>query len=542
MKRVLIAGILVVVVLLSSVGGSLAEPRKVEQGIITNGPGAMDLAVKDIDLISQYLSIGKVLAADGSAVLYISDVLRNDGSTGVSNYTWCFGFSGSEYTNIFAEDSEGFLTIETYVDWWTGRTCVETHFRSPIRNGQEYWYGLGLGISKFASVDASGNVIASWVVDSNVGAQQYVDEVWWPSNRRAVTADPEPDLLSWSYAKWERTFEQAPWTLSISITVEPGTGMTIAPLSQGGQPWGSDRYGHGTEETDTIAKWGCMLTSATMAVNYYAQLRGLPAITPRDLNSALKDLPGGYSGHRGLLLGLGVVPAATKEIYGVDDLVHYDGPDTLDSVKDHLRSGRLPILGVDYGCGADGCGPGHYVLATGFTEEGGVTTYTVNDPLGDIGERTLTDGEFVTVQVLTPGNYTQKPFRMGFVAECPVELVITSGGLKTGYDPRYGVSYSEIPEAHYHTYRLCPAGTGDCVVGKVFDLASLVPGDYSVEVIGTGTGQYALDFVTFAMSGVAAERYEGTVVEGKVDVVNVSYDPILGILREIYLPLTLRQW
>jgi hypothetical protein len=528
-RRVLLTGVILAVLVIGFFGMRTHEGKaSTPENLIILESGIHPQGLSDFDLLFQTLDTEVFLDSDRSGWFYVNAVVINNGSSGLSEQKWCFYFGGSpsDYTMIFAEDAEGILDfdVEWGVDLITGlgHTCVTPNFRHSIQNGMDYWYGFGIKIANFSTITGDDIINASWVVGpSGIPAIEYISQALWPHNREATVAIPTPEEIQWGRAIWRRAFDQVPWELQVEVTVDLGNSMDVTPLSQDVLPWMNDRLGFATEG-QTIGSHGCYLTCVTMAMNYYAKIMQLGSTTPDVLNNMARE-NGGFSGS--MFVG-DAVERLSFYIFGrtiiQDEL---PGVLTLEGLREELQAGNLVLLQVQNGVFE------HYVLAIGIDGE----DIIINDPLEARGRGLLSEnygGSYVETRVFKMVSSTPNT---GLEASLhsPGELLVTdTQGRRTGLDPRTGQIYNEIPNSSYWEYQL-----GESEPIKVFGVKSFIPDDYTIEVIGTGTGPYTLHIGTSSTQGLDEEVIEGEISEGEVHTVNLSYDPNQGIVYKIYLPL-----
>ncbi len=133
--------------------------------------------------------------------------------------------------------------------------------------------------------------------------------------------------------------------------------MNVAVMGQQDGAWGGAPLGSGT--TDTVASAGCAITSVTMMLRYY----GINT-DPGAINSWL-TANGGYAFGDQLIWD-----SITAYTGGRVAFSGWLGPD-LDVIHNELDAGRPVVAEVSLG------GNQHFVLLTGYSTEGGLTT---NDP------------------------------------------------------------------------------------------------------------------------------------------------------------------
>lgn len=546
---------------------SPAEGRGISQvsAIVELPPHPQLLETSSIDYVFLRLKDDKFLRSDGSAVIRMDNWIQNRGSTPMESHGWCFYWGSGVYSNVFAEDAFGYMDVDYYenysYEYGSWGLCVEATFEHSIQDYGDYWYSLGLVIDDHHSVE-NGVIDAGWRVISDSSIEHYIDRASWSHNQKGVVAIPEPDVLTDSYAIWERTMQQAPWEFSVYLRVVLGDQMAVEPLSQGTWPydgvdipWENDPYGVGTGVN--IGNWGCYLTSGTMAMNYFAQLLGFQGdIDPGDLNSWLQEpypvdpVPQGYAqgsdcpGSSYCLVHSATFDDASEELFdSTDELITPGDIERLVGVggmRDNIQNGQLGILNVSNG------GYGHFVLATGFTSIGGVDTVAINDPFERVGSTTLLEqygnNHLGNVRWFSPGDQSVRPNYVTLYANCPVELLVTDEyGRRTGYDPRTGIRYGEIPSSAYVT-QYWPGQPVQGTEGiKVLQIQAMDSSRYKVDVIGTDIGEYSLEYVAeLANSAGNSQVVTGDIVAGEVDTYDILYDPDVGIKFEVFLPLVIR--
>lgn len=486
------------------------------------------------------------LKADGSVWMLVSAVVRNYGSTPYTTPEWCFFFGGnpSDYTGIFGEEAGKILPTQT--TWrsasWNrpAGVCVSTKFTRAINNGQEYWYAIGINIKDAFDIN-NGIVDASWYVrSSSTPVLAYKEYALWPHNRVAVTAAPVPEEFYWNAAVWRRSWEDAPWELTVNVTVDTGTWLSVDPLLQGiwpytdGNPaWETDILGFG-DATTTIGSDGCYLTCMTMAMNYYAKVMQVGvSYDPGQFNAQAKQLQLEeelISFSEANFVGL-AMQELSKELLGTPVIQTGEFLDerlSTADIKVRLRSGALVLLGVKNGEWD------HYVLAIGVSDTGDIM---ILDPLGpQAAPKPLSvayPAGYISSRTFHIYNGDEPQSQFEVRAKCPIELLVTdSQGRRTGFDPRIGIYYNEIPEADY---ALEPNIAGGEPI-KVFSAKNYNSESYTVAVIGTGSGAYELTYLTFTETGNGSEVFEGVITKGEVQTVGINYDPNLGVTFRTFLP------
>ncbi|MBA3946618.1 MAG: hypothetical protein H0X37_18895 [Herpetosiphonaceae bacterium] len=334
-----------------------------------------------------------------------------------------------------------------------------------------------------------------------------------------------------------------------SLTVEIIEGATdagafslgILPLQQRGFPeadaqWANDIMGDPATAGSTIGAVGCFLTDWAMTINYWGFQYNFRT-TPRDLNNWLRQHGGYQKGTNNVWTTkvLEYVRTITQRPFILGDQANNDT--TLNTL---LESGIPVILAVN--------SAGHYVLATGETTYQGAPTWYINDPyynnLFDLVPtlKSHYNNVYSRMQWVAEVQGPPSPTSISFALASPAELLITDPqGRRTGVDPRTGTTYSEIPGASYYVQALADdTGQGPPPHPvKEFYAPTPTDGSYKVEVIGTGSGSYTFDQLTYDAGGAPSNNtVVGQTTPGQVDTYNISYAS--GSSPNVFIPLVRR--
>jgi hypothetical protein len=194
----------------------------------------------------------------------------------------------------------------------------------------------------------------------------------------------------------------------------------------------------------------------------------------------------------------------------------------------------VPVWGSAHPPGSPRTGNprGHFVVTTGRDEPR--TTFLISDPAGGV-KRTFEGEDYANAY----GGYRQ--FRgpefqvvdelngLVFFVHSPAELLVTDpAGRRTGFDAVAGRSYSEIPGASYGANRIDDLTDGSPTASSgtnEFVKTTPMDGDYTVSVMGTGTGTYDLDLRAYSGHGdLSQARYDDVAIEpGQVHGFQFSY-------------------
>jgi len=220
----------------------------------------------------------------------------------------------------------------------------------------------------------------------------------------------------------------------------------------------NDSDGRYSEDSpETIGKWGCTLTSATMIVNYFAKQQDVnKTFTPSDLNNWSKENYG-YSTN-----GSKPLPDKNNPQYTNWGMLHYNKvsefakkegikmsvKSTKNTLREEMCQLNSAILGVNNDSDSE---TDHYIAASGNTQKDGVQTFRIHDP-----ERTTTTtlsesyGSYLQSIVYEPVFPNEKSYLNIRTFSDPAKLFIVDPlGRRSGYDPVTDQSYNEIPDAWY---------------------------------------------------------------------------------------------
>ena len=270
-----------------------------------------------------------------------------------------------------------------------------------------------------------------------------------------------------------------------------------------------------------IGRKGCWLTASAMVVDYQAAQQGISLnVDPRELNNYLNDQPYGYVGSD--VNPIEVVKFAKQ--HGVN--LSYDGRSnkrddfTLDS---YVCRGNPVMLKV---------GNPHFVVATGQTTVNGTDTYNINDP--GHAATTLEPYNFTYSGLRLFSTSATPPSALFVVAHSPVELLVTDpSGRRTGLDPANNIEYQDIPASSYGVDSIeddvDPLTSGPTPETKSFEALTPMAGTYTVDVIGTGSGPYTLDFLAYDTAyALTSTTLAGTALPGVTGRYKVVYSSVLG--------------
>lgn len=346
----------------------------------------------------------------------------------------------------------------------------------------------------------------------------------------------------------------------------------------GGQPAGLDDYKqnmgvwandhlYNVSSCGTMAGYGCAITSLTDVVSSYRRLKGETGdFTPRDLNNLLASKPGSH-------IGCGIVwsAAATVVQYEILDYrwqksINDYGP----LIDKALQDNNLVIARIISEPDRYGNRQSHFVVfykkAPQDAPDGSPDYYIVDPflygaPLGNASQKTLWEAHHETIkqidaffksqnptssfQIEIVRNQAPQPGRAwAIIAHSPVQMLITDpNGAQTGFVTSTGSILQDIPESSYgeETGIFDDTGENPPLPGFLyFGQNHIEDGIYKVQVIGTGSGPYSLDFaVASGPDDTSVQTIAGTIVLGQVDTysINVAEGQPLAITLEIKIDI-----
>lgn len=319
----------------------------------------------------QRLKISTALWEDGRGDVIVEQRLLNQNITNWTSTSWYFNWYPGNYSNIRAWDDQGPLTISSTQSGT--RVDVAVYFRQPVPVGAAYHFFLAITIGNMAG--GSGNDWqANWYWSPGQSVQEFIQGVTFPSNSTILSANPTPTYRHLTYLEWREANTPPGWQQTIDVDYRLSSTITVPLYRQTSSPWNNDPYGRypPNDPINTVAKWGCHMTSAAMIVSYWGQKSSPPRATdPRALNTWLRN-HNGYDENNGVIHSK-IAEYATSLGVALYNRGYYAGRN--DAVlDDYLRSGNPVIIGVnkrvDPGTGRTYAS--HFVVATGKTTVNGV--------------------------------------------------------------------------------------------------------------------------------------------------------------------------
>lgn len=321
-----------------------------------------------------------------------------------------------------------------------------------------------------------------------------------------------------------------------------------------------------TESNQTIARWGCTITSVAMALQHYGV-----NTTPAELNQWLTENDG-YRGGECVanLKWPKVLEFAAKPEHGGVNLRWRPTNDAASKI----RAGYPVIMNVDEG--------GHYILAVDVIEVEGAETLGINDPhhafackavqvspppppastldcrIGllrhatTIPEESVYRGRSVALKYLEETEDARTASMQLWIQEVEAQL-IDFQGRRVGYDQVLGQVVIEIPDAFYYDAEIVPAGElPTSTLARTMYLPQDAGGFYTLRIIGpmglrdNGQADFIVQLFGFdAEFNPSEAEITGSISAGEVMDYLVWFEPgqmlTVGPISRIYLPIILNK-
>jgi hypothetical protein len=128
----------------------------------------------------------------------------------------------------------------------------------------------------------------------------------------------------------------------------------------------------------------------------------------------------------------------------------------------------------------------------------------------------------VTFSTTPPPNYS------GFAVtgHSPVQFLLTSpSGNETGYDQSNSTNFYQIPNSSYYQNSNDYNGTGPAEPSvPTLEVQLPANGTYKLDVVGTGTGNYTVDFSVANKSGGSyLEQFKGSIASSSIQTFEFNY-------------------
>lgn len=284
-------------------------------------------------------------------------------------------------------------------------------------------------------------------------------------------------------------------------TLDHTDALHVPKLKQTTSPWGGQLYDSANlwaGEKNTIARWGCALTSAAMVFKYHG-VNTMPdgaALDPGSMNSWLKSQPDGYV-RGGLInwLALSRLSKVAKEknTYTFDAL-EYERVfgENKERLTSDLNDLKWPGILEE---------PGHFIVATGVDGD----TFYINDPFYSRNSLNDYSNTFNSLGRYMPTN-TDLSYLM-FVVDSDINIKLTdSEGVEVG--EQYVQSSIQDPSED--------AGDSPSPV-KIVYLKKPGSGEYKIELSGDAGGYKLEGYLYDSAGNVKQYSFDGFVGENNSD-------------------------
>ncbi len=272
--------------------------------------------------------------------------------------------------------------------------------------------------------------------------------VWIDGQRVLKTLDRPPFLSGYKTLGFQASSGNIFHSISffdnliVSSLSQAGEKKLGVPLYKQRDPeWRDREYDHASEwaETNTIARWGCALTSATMILDYHG-INQLPSglkLNPAKLNLWLKNQPDGYIGE-GLINWLAIT--RLTQIMSAElntPILEYQWLEgKIENAIGKINLGQPSILQL----------PGHFLVAEGYTTQ--QTDLFIKDPAYNHRLLSQHQVDLLSVRSFTPSHTDLSYLLIVHDPETKVSLIDESGNFPTELKiyPEYLQSFSDESE------------------------------------------------------------------------------------------------
>jgi hypothetical protein len=279
------------------------------------------------------------------------------------------------------------------------------------------------------------------------------------------------------------------------------------------------------EQPYTIQNAGCYLTSARNILTYHMKQN----VSVLDLNAWLRDpvnFPKGMTGF---------TSSGKVDPHAIARYAHAHGVPNFSYVNAYQGSASLRQSVCAYGPQIIQSNEIHWPTAYGFNDAKDVL---LSDP-GDGSYDTFTTSyhyagaplSSAQTRIFSGPDTALAPKPGMFIAlGSPAELLITDPtGKRLGFDPTTKIGYSEIPNSVYSREANGDDSTGvpDPDPVKVLDLMSIIQGDYTLQLTGTGTGTYNLDIRAYDQNDNPSPTsfLKMPIYNGQIITYKIPFDP-----------------
>ena len=259
--------------------------------------------------------------------------------------------------------------------------------------------------------------------------------------------------------------------------------------------------------TSTIARCGCVITSEVMIMRFHEIITDIDGndVNPKTYNEWLTANNGYYPDGD---IKWPKINYYSKNQFGVSRLLYHGLSKFKDTTTlDGYLSDLNPTILYER-VSVQGTTTSHYIVADGKLSN----TYTIRDPAW-YNTRRLNQTADSFVQNYYNNFYGLRLFSSVAVLPdsisvhfaSPAEMLFTDPqGRKLGKDPVHNVEYNEISGGVYYQESIgnpFPESSSQNDESKNIWIPEPVSGQYDIQVIGTGSGDYTLDILTYDQTG-----------------------------------------
>ena len=387
-------------------------------------------------------------------------------------------------------------------------------------------YNSGVAIGGQLLFEGSDGCNHIWVVDKTTNEHKF--DFPSPGTRdESLTCDTKTFSSIGKEVMWSKEAYNPMRAYAFEIpsgTCGVGGQAALYNFKQYDAPWNSQRL-FNNSACGTVQQVGCALTSLADVLASYG-INSLPdgetPVNPGTLNKYLSTIQPDCNMNWGIVapkLGLGSahvwLPPAnpwTSNVAGVITMKQQ-----LDS---SLAAGQLAIAEVAApGNGSSGI---HFVVV--YQPAG--ADYQIADPDTHAASPLLIQTYGIPLRIITFDK--QVPKRTWVLrGRSPIQLLITDPlGRQTGVSGVAGTPVQNMPDSVYDPEPGLADDTGGSSLPPTvyFQQANQLDGTYIVQVVGTGTGPYHLDFGTFTAPGtITMQTIQGTALPGSLDIYLVTF-------------------
>jgi hypothetical protein len=293
--------------------------------------------------------------------------------------------------------------------------------------------------------------------------------------------------------------------------------LNVPSLKQGDPPWGSVVYNNypDVSTNQTIRKWGCYLTSASMVL----QKNGFD-ISPLQLNTILKNNNGFTIDHG---VDLAAVASYTQKLSDNNHLLYKWYDFNTAQLEAELNADRPPIVKLQGSSLPFGT---HFVVVYG--KKNG--EYLIRDPEPTSSKTKLSDYSsdlYSGIRSLVPANTDFSYFNIYTSLNVTPKVFSSDGVQVTEYDYIEGPISADDGSSE---------NSGEPL--RVFSYPQALQDNYKVEFAGNGV--YDADFRLYDQDGnLTEQKIDGLLASGQTDEVKVSFGQDNTTIAQITIDSTI---